>query len=350
MQVTVAGPVLVTADDELSRAVSRAAAAAGVLPARYPDPRTVVPDWGAAPVVLIGADRLADVAEQALPRRAQVFVVTLLDPGPSVLGDALRCGATEVLVLPADETRLVDVLSDTADGPASSGLLVGVLGGTGGAGASTFAAALGLTWAAASGSALVVDADVGGGGTDQVLGVPAAAGVRWDVLEQASGRFSARSLQETLPAVDGLSVVTWPGHRSSGLSVPTLRSVIAAGRRGFPVVLVDLPRADPAVLGEVLPRCDAILVLSTVTVPALAACLHATRSLPPGRAALVLRGGTAVDAADVEQVVGLPVWSRMADQRGLDEAISLGLGPLRSRRGPLARATAEVAARLGTLR
>jgi hypothetical protein len=33
----------------------------------------------------------------------------------------------------------------------------------------------------------------------------------------------------------------------------------------------------------------------------------------------------------------------MGDQRGLDEAISLGIGPLRSGRGPLARAARQAA-------
>jgi hypothetical protein len=39
----------------------------------------------------------------------------------------------------------------------------------------------------------------------------------------------------------------------------------------------------------------------------------------------------------------------MADQRGLAEAIDLGLGPVRSRRGPLGRAALEVLTRLTVL-
>jgi hypothetical protein len=56
---------------------------------------------------------------------------------------------------------------------------------------------------------------------------------------------------------------------------------------------------------------------------------------------VVLRG-EAFDAADVMRAVGLPVLAQMRDQRGLDEAVDLGLGPLRSARGPLARAAARV--------
>jgi hypothetical protein len=39
----------------------------------------------------------------------------------------------------------------------------------------------------------------------------------------------------------------------------------------------------------------------------------------------------------------------MGDQRGLGESIDLGLGPVRSRRGPLGRAADEVLARVRVL-
>jgi hypothetical protein len=42
----------------------------------------------------------------------------------------------------------------------------------------------------------------------------------------------------------------------------------------------------------------------------------------------------------------VPVLATMGEQRGLAEAIDLGLGPVRTRRGPLGRAAAEVLARL----
>jgi hypothetical protein len=40
----------------------------------------------------------------------------------------------------------------------------------------------------------------------------------------------------------------------------------------------------------------------------------------------------------VGDVVGAPVLATMGDQRGLAEALDLGLGPVRSRRGPLVTA------------
>ena len=56
----------------------------------------------------------------------------------------------------------------------------------------------------------------------------------------------------------------------------------------------------------------------------------------PGLLGLVVRGSGA-DPRDVARVVGAPVIAEMPDQRGLAESIDLGLGPVRSRRGPLGR-------------
>jgi len=44
----------------------------------------------------------------------------------------------------------------------------------------------------------------------------------------------------------------------------------------------------------------------------------------------------------VGALVGAPVLAAMGEQRGLAEALDLGFGPLRSRRGPLARAARAV--------
>src|SRR5690349_916184 len=64
------------------------------------------------------------------------------------------------------------------------GLVLGVVGGSGGVGASSFAAVL----AATAGRSLLVDLDVAGGGLDVVLGIEAEAGARWSGLHLAGGR------------------------------------------------------------------------------------------------------------------------------------------------------------------
>ena len=52
----------------------------------------------------------------------------------------------------------------------------------------------------------------------------------------------------------------------------------------------------------------------------------------------------------MSRLTTVPVAAQMPDQRGLEEAIDLGLGPVRSRRGPLGRTAVDVLAGLATLR
>lgn len=345
MQIPALPPVVLSADESLLAALARAAAAATVVPDVHRAAAGVLPVWGSAPAVLVGADRAAELAALALPRRPQVHVVSAGPPDGQVYADALGCGAVGVLELPREESRLVDLLTDAADGRGRSGVLVGVVGGCGGAGATTFAAALGLVLAEMLGSALLVDADPHGGGVEEVLGIR-GGGVRWDVLGESSGRLSARSLRETLPGRDGLAVVAWPSDRAADVAPSTVRAVLSAGRRGYPAVVVDLPRSGGRMLDPVLIGADHLFVLSTVTVPGLAACRQLVGRLPFPPTAVVLRGRAGPPPGEVERFLGVPVWHRMVDQRGVDEAVSLGLGPLRSRRGPLARTARQVAGAL----
>jgi secretion/DNA translocation related CpaE-like protein len=191
---------------------------------------------------------------------------------------------------------------------------------------------------------LLIDADIGGAGLDRVLGLEKASGVRWDALVQATGRLSARALREAVPGRDGLSVLTWPVHRAPGLPAFAVREALSAGARGFRSVVVDLPRHPDPVTDEVLPRCDHVVLVTTTTVPAVTAAARVARRLPTPVTKVMLRerpGG--VSEADIARLLRVPVLASMADQRGLDEAISLGAGPLRSRRGTLAKAARDVA-------
>lgn len=337
-------PLLVTDDDDLVADLVRLSAAAGVVPEIARASAPALQSWSSAPLVLVGADRAEDLARCRPPRRARVHVVGLGALPDDVFRHALALGAESVAGLPTSESWLVELLTDAGDGSAAAGVTVGVVGGAGGVGATVFAAALAQVCAAA-GPTLVVDADVLGAGIDRVLGLEDADGIRWDALLQATGRLSARSLREALPRRDDLAVLGWPADRAASLQAFAMREALSAGRRGFATVVVDVPRHPDPVVDDVLARCDHVLLVATLTVPAVAAAARVARRLPAGRdTGLVLRGGAVgVAPHEVARLLGLPVVATMADQRGLDEAISLGVGPLRSRRGALARAARQAA-------
>lgn len=335
---------MVTDDELLLADLVRLAAAAGVAPEVARDTATALRSWSSASLVLVGPDRAADLARGRLPRRAGVHVVGRGELSDDVFRHALAVGAESVAGLPTSESWLVEVLTDVGDGGGPTGVTIGVIGGAGGVGATVFAAALAQVLATRE-RTLVVDADVLGAGIDRVLGLERADGVRWDALTQATGRLSARSLREALPRRDRLSVLSWPADRSAQVPAFAMREALSAGRRGFGAVVVDVPRHPDPVVEEVLARCDHVVLVATLTVPAVAAAARVARRLPSGPGTgLLLRGGAAgIAPHEVARVLGLPVLATMGDQRGLDEAVNLGVGPLRSTRGTLARAARQVA-------
>lgn len=341
-------PLLVSADPLLVADVHRLSAAAGVATDVVRDAGQALRRWASAPVVLVGEDCAGGLAGCSPPRRPRVHVLGRAPIDDGLFRDALGVGAESVAGLPASETWLVELLTDVGDGGAAPGVTIGVLGGSGGAGATVFAAALAQV-AAESGPALLVDADPLGAGVDRVLGLEAADGIRWDSMLQTTGRLSSRSLREALPRSDGLSVLTWPTDRPASLQAFAVREVLSAGRRGFATVVVDLPRHRDAVVEEAISRCDHVVLVATLTVPGVSSAARVAHGLPgptPARH-LVTRGNrSGVPPESVARLLRMPLVAAMGDQRGLDEAITLGAGPARSRRGTLARAARTVVRQL----
>ncbi len=312
-------------------------AAAGVEVDVGADPSLTLAAWSRADLVLVGADVAEEVAGLAPPRRAGVHVVGP-SPGDAAFRYAVALGAASVVDLPDGSSWLADALADVGE-RASPGRVVGVVGGAGGAGATTLACAL-AQWHASRGPTLLVDADPLGPGVDRLLGLERHGGVRWEGLTETAGRLGARALREGVPREGALGVLTWSGVRRR-LDVPTARRMLDAAVRGHGLVVLDLARQGGPSLAELADRCDDLLVVTPATVPGLAATARLVADLGrSGRAGLVVRPGGLSDA-EVARVTGLPVVAALGDQRGLAASVDRGLGPLTGR-GPLARAARDL--------
>lgn len=337
--------LLVTADPLLRDELLRLAAAAGVGVDVAADVPSALRCWTTAAVVLVGSDLAAELARAEPSRRDSVQVATWSNPPDELFRRALSLGAESVVELPSGAAWLSSRLADAGDEGRLRGMVVGVTSGSGGAGATTFACALAQV-AARHGPTLLLDADPFGPGVDRVLGLEDRAGIRWEELLSTSGRLGARALREAVPRAADLGVLTWSTGSARRLSAEPVREALAAARRGHDTVVVDLPRAADPVSTDLADRCDRVLVVVTASVTGVASASRWAARFPErSRLRLVVRG-SAADPELVARAVGLPVAVSMADQRGLEEAIDLGFGPVRSQRGPLGRAATAVLGQL----
>lgn len=264
-----AGPLIVTEDMDLLDDLLRLCAAAGV----EPDVHHSVPEqrgsWEAAPLVLVGDDA-AERCRGAIRRRG-VLLVGRDQDDPHVWRLAVEIGADSVLRLPDSEGWLVDRIADVTEGVRAPALTVGVMGGRGGAGASTLSCALAVTAAQIGRRTMLIDGDPLGGGIDVLLGGERTEGMRWPDFAGSKGRVASGALEESLPELHQLRVLSWDRGDSVVVPPEAMRSVLAAARRRGGVVVVDLPRRVDEGVTEALAQLDLGLMVVPGELRAIAA-------------------------------------------------------------------------------
>ncbi|MFJ4922406.1 septum site-determining protein Ssd [Streptomyces sp. NPDC088725] len=333
-----AGPLIVTEDVELLDDLLRLCAAAGA----EPEVHHMVPErkgsWEDAPLVLVGDDAAARC--RGAVRRRGVMLVGRDQDDPDVWRRAVEIGADCVLRLPDAESWLVDRIADAAEGVGRAALTVGVIGGRGGAGASTLACALAVTAARAGRRSMLVDGDPLGGGLDVLLGGEQVEGRRWPDFAASKGRVASAALEESLPKLHELRVLSWDRSDAVVIQPEAMRSVLAAARRRGGVVVVDLPRRVDEAVAEALAQLDLGLIVVPGELRAVAAAGRVA-----SRVGMVLKDLRAVvrgpyaaglDEQWIADALRLPLAGELPTEPGLGDAQDGGSPPGSRARGPLA--------------
>ncbi|MFD9329045.1 septum site-determining protein Ssd [Streptomyces sp. NPDC060065] len=330
------GPLIVTEDAELLDDLLRLCAAAGARPEVHHGVPEHRGSWEAAPLVLVGDDAARRVRGAA--RRRGVVLVGRDQDDSGVWRRAVEIGADHVLMLPDGEQWLVDRIADVAEGVGRPALTVGVLGGRGGAGASTLACALAVTSAREGRRTLLVDADPLGGGLDVLLGGEGVEGLRWPAFAASRGRVGGGALEESLPELHALRVLSWDRGDSVAIPAQAVRAVLAAARRRGGAVVVDLPRRIDEGVAEALAQLDLGVLVVPADLRAIAAAGRVASSVGMVLRDLrvAVRGPYApgLDDREVARLLGLPLVGEVPVEPPLLDG---GVPPGGSARGPLAR-------------
>ncbi|MDR7082600.1 secretion/DNA translocation related CpaE-like protein [Arthrobacter ginsengisoli] len=314
--------LLVTGSEELRGEVERVVAASGGGLRTVRNIREAAPFWDTAAVVLLGSD-IPDVPPRG---RSPAVLVGLQGDGDGLWHLAAALGAERVAVLPDAASWLAEYLTRSRT-PESGGTVLGIVGGCGGAGASTAAVWLAHAAAREGMRVLLVDGDPWGGGLELVLAAEETPGLRWPDLADASGMIDPRQLADSLPLAGGFPFLSWPGNkeRHHGVDHAVVAGVLDAGRRGFELVLVDIGRGREA-LRTFAWDCDRIVVVAPALLRAAVATARLLQDLPAVDTVLVVRGkpGSALDAGLIAESVGLPLAGMVPDVRRAAAATELG--------------------------
>lgn len=340
-----ADELLTLVGPDLHGDVARCAAAAGyrILTAHPADCRR---EWLRAAAVVADADAVRLLAGQSPPRRTGVVLVTDDDPPSDIWRTAMAFGAEQVVALPTDESALVGLLGGFRSPRGHPGGAIAVVGGHGGAGATTLAAAVAITAGDVASRVLLLDVDEHGAGIDLTLGIEGRPGLRWQDLTLEGGAVRAESLHSALPHVDDrLSVLAPRRDGRRPISADAVIAALDAGRAHGDTVIIDVPRAAGALTDIVLDTVDLAVLLTTATVHGVASTRAAAERIHRRGvvAGLAVRGPapSGLRAVDIAAAVDLPLITTYRSDPGLPARLEAGRLRV-TPRSPLGRAAQAI--------
>ncbi|WP_232247522.1 septum site-determining protein Ssd [Kitasatospora azatica] len=333
------GPLILTQDEALAEHLLRLCAAVGTEPqllTESPPPRQL---WETAPLVLLGDDQYERCT--GLSRRTGVVLLGLDPDDCETWVRGVQLGAEQVLFLPDAQAWLLDRLADAMEGAVAPALTVAVVGGRGGAGASTLACALAVTAARAGHRTTLIDGDPMGGGVDVLFGGEGADGLRWPELVGARGRVNSTELAQALPQLYGITVLSWDRGETRAVPPEAMRSVLVAARRRGGLVVLDLPRQLEPSASEALEQTDTGLLLIPSELRSVAAAGRVAAAvgihLSDLRAVVRRPGPVGLRSREIARGLGLPLAGEIPHETGLTVDVEHGRPPGHRGRGPLAR-------------
>ena len=227
--------------------------------------------------------------------------------------------------------------------------IIGVVGGSGGVGASVLTAAIAVRAAQAGLEVVCVDGDRLGGGLDVTLGIEQEHGVRWPDLIGARGRIDGPELLRRLPAVDGVRVLSFDRGRDVELSAEILHEALRALSDACDVVVVDLPCPDHGVFAALAPSVETMVLLAGSGICDLAGASaiseYLLRACPDVWLCLRTSGKGSHFADTVAGALDLPLLAVVREEPSLAADVLHGIPPGNSTKGALAVAADQVLAR-----
>ena len=197
-------------------------------------------------------------------------------------------------------------------------LTIQVIGGSGGLGASTLAAALAQSAARrGAGRVVLLDADPVGGLADHAAVLEHVGGLRWGELAGLDGDVDGDALLDRLPAAAGLGVLAGCG---GAIPAATVAAVVRSVRAACDVLVVD-GRAP----GAALPAPSVAVLLAGVGPAEVEAARRVRASLAEGTV-LVTRGPRALNrlGPDVGALLDSPWLAHVRDDARVRRAAADG--------------------------
>jgi secretion/DNA translocation related CpaE-like protein len=257
---------------------------------------------------------------------------------------ALQLDAEHVEVLPSQTDWLIEHLVPPADTRAH---VVSVTPVVGGAGASTMACALAAQYSAQGMKVCLIDADLGAGGLDVVMGCEQAEGMRWADFAGLEGTVSGTELYDSVIISGGIHLVA-PKRGQFDIELNQIIALIETVATACDVVLIDTPRLADRITRPLNEVSDDVLLVIPTTVQASSLVTSHKEALSQTRCGLVARQvpGSGLTALGIAQAVDIPLRASVPTDTRIVEQVEQGLGLTHVTLGAFSRAIKQLSSEI----
>lgn len=284
---------------------------------------------------------LIDAELDLVVNHPNVVVITRNEPGTVIWQKAVATSARYVAFLPDARPWLLENLIPK---PKSSGYAVGIIGATGGLGASLLASLIAANFATNNKNVLLAEFSNFTGGLDVLWGIEEVKGTRWSHI---SNQVLPQDLLRSLPKVDQVQVL------SNDLNLlPTKELIIQTAQNlksVFDFAIFDLPKVEQLEFDRVLNLCDELILVVGSTIRSINAANQILRNNPElNRSKIVVRQitGTNLAGFSIARTLELPLLGEIPSDTKIVEHLEQGLSPTKIVANSYRKAVSEVCAQL----
>lgn len=269
-----------------------------------------------------------------------VVLITAGKPGTEIWQRAVATGAKYVAFLPDAREWLIQNLIPKANKNAK---VIGVIGASGGIGASLLASLIATDYAKSKCSVLLTELSKTSGGLDVLWGIEDTKGLRWSDLASNKKLFFNQDFLRALPTSHGVAILSTD---AKNLNVEFgILNKIEQLQKCVDVLVIDLANPENSDFAETLEFCDELILVVGSTIRSVSAANQLKLIYPKLlKSKLVVRNlsGTGLAALNIAKTLDLKLAGEITSDLKIVEQLEQGISPAQISTGSISKAIADI--------
>lgn len=269
-----------------------------------------------------------------------VVLITTGKPGTEIWQRAVATGAKYVAFLPDAREWLIQNLIPQTNRNAK---VIGVIGASGGIGASLLASLIATDYAESKHSVLLTELSKTSGGLDVLWGIEENRGLRWSDLAGNNRLFFNQDFLRALPSSNGVAILSTD---AKNLNVEfEITNKIEQMQKCVDVLIIDLAKPENPDFTKAIEICDEVIFMVGSTIRSVSAANQLKLIYPKLlKSKLVVRNlaGTSLAALNIAKTLDLTLVGEITSDLKIVEQLEQGISPAQISTSSISKTIADI--------